>query len=419
MWARLGRLGRLHVGAIAAVPCALSLSYIRPCEMETKPAPAKPGRAAAIYLSMGPSGAGKDTLLLGAREAFAKAGDDRVQFLQRDITRSADLTTDLEANVSPEEFKRKESAGEYALSWHAHKTCYGITTASLEAGLAAEKRLVLNVSRTVVDKVLKEYKEKRGVEVYCIALNATDATLKKRLLARGRETPTEVDERVRRARMGDPYGEHVITVFNEATIEEGIDLTQKALTGSLKYSLWLVPQDAEWGTAAKTIIKDLSSEHNMHSFPPHITIGKSFVTNQEDACERARRAADSLNPVVIQPTTTSTSSAFFRAAVFKLKLTKELEAAHSAVLKATQPDGFDIAADYRPHVSFLYGVHDNDVLSRAEAKLRRKAGMTGLTDEFTAQDLVLVMTSGAAYQCWTEVARYPLRWGNPVCALKI
>jgi ribose 1,5-bisphosphokinase PhnN len=37
----------------------------------------------ALYLSSGPSGAGKDTLLLGAREFFAKEGDASVQFLKR------------------------------------------------------------------------------------------------------------------------------------------------------------------------------------------------------------------------------------------------------------------------------------------------------------------------------------------------
>ena len=75
------------------------------------PPRAPPG--AAIYMTMGPSGAGKDTLLLGARarlaaEAAAAAhpgGGNRdeeeeerqsVVFVKRHITRDASLCTDLE-----------------------------------------------------------------------------------------------------------------------------------------------------------------------------------------------------------------------------------------------------------------------------------------------------------------------------------
>lgn len=42
----------------------------------------------ALYLSSGPSGAGKDTLLLGAREHFNMEGDTSVQFLKRCVNES-------------------------------------------------------------------------------------------------------------------------------------------------------------------------------------------------------------------------------------------------------------------------------------------------------------------------------------------
>ena len=61
----------------------------------------------AIYLAMGPSGAGKDTLLLGARAALSN--DPRVHFISRRLTRSADRTTDIEISVTPEEFARAEA----------------------------------------------------------------------------------------------------------------------------------------------------------------------------------------------------------------------------------------------------------------------------------------------------------------------
>ena len=83
------------------------------------------------------SGAGKDTLLLGAREELTEA--DGVEFLRRHITRDASKVTELEVAVSPEDFAARKSAGDYALTWHAHGTDYGILAADLERGLGAKK----------------------------------------------------------------------------------------------------------------------------------------------------------------------------------------------------------------------------------------------------------------------------------------
>lgn len=59
-----------------------------------------------IFLVGGPSGAGKDALLAGARERA-----DDVAFVIRDVTRAADQCSDLERSVSPDEFAN----GDYAL----------------------------------------------------------------------------------------------------------------------------------------------------------------------------------------------------------------------------------------------------------------------------------------------------------------
>merc|ERR1712194_453531 len=107
----------------------------------------------AIYLAMGPSGAGKDTLLLGAREALS--GNDSVKFVKRHITRPADKVTDVEVPVTVEYFDRQQELKNYVFSWEAHGTKYGIPRSDLEDGLRLGQRLVLNVSRTIVDEVLE------------------------------------------------------------------------------------------------------------------------------------------------------------------------------------------------------------------------------------------------------------------------
>ncbi len=185
---------------------------------------------AAIYLAMGPSGAGKDTLLLRARQSLAFTQDTTVAFVARDITRSAESVTDIERSVTAEEFDAASAAGSYALEWAAHGTRYAIPAEALERGIELGQRLVLNVSRTVVDSVLHTYGPAgRGLEVYCLNITASVEALRARLLARGREPPEEVDSRIARAKALEPSGEHVLNIVNEGTIAEGVGGVLRAL----------------------------------------------------------------------------------------------------------------------------------------------------------------------------------------------
>ena len=186
------------------------------------------GPRPAIYMTGGPSGAGKDTLLLGAREALTtKPGGAAVEFLKREITRDPSKTTDLEIPVSVAEFEAHAAAGQYALDWAAHSTQYAIPEHELECALADGKRCVLNVSRTVVKQVLDTYSAR--ADVYFLNITASAAVLQSRLEARGRESKKEIAKRVARAKQDEPVGEHVIQILNERTVPEGIDAVIAAL----------------------------------------------------------------------------------------------------------------------------------------------------------------------------------------------
>ena len=85
------------------------------------------GNGAAIYMTGGPSGAGKDTLLLGAREALSEStggvnSSHSVEFVKREITRDSSKCTDLEVSISVSEWEQRKAAGLYALAWEAHGT---------------------------------------------------------------------------------------------------------------------------------------------------------------------------------------------------------------------------------------------------------------------------------------------------------
>ena len=192
------------------------------------------GSRAAIYLSMGPSGAGKDTLLMGARQKLEDEHESapdapRVAFLRRLVTREPHQCTDLEISVSEREFQESADADMYALSWWAHGTSYAIARDELERGLADRKRLVLNVSRTVVDRVIKEYSVGRGVDVFCLHITCSDPTLISRLMARGREPLEQIHARLERARRLVPSGPHVLTIYNESSVDDGVRRVLHAL----------------------------------------------------------------------------------------------------------------------------------------------------------------------------------------------
>lgn len=374
----------------------------------------------AIYMTTGPSGAGKDTLLLHARAKLKQDGDVSVEFVKRAITRDADKVTDLEIPVTLEEFQIASARGDYAIEYFANHTHYAIPRAALEAGIASKKRLVLNVSRTVIDKVLEEYGEQRGVEVYCLNITASEKELKRRLLSRGRESAEEIEERIIRAKLLEPRGSHVINIVNEASKEEGRDLVTNALTGKMKYSLWLVPsQQSLFHVVASKEIENLAISHGMQPFAPHITIGKSFIATQSEAVQLAQAAARAVGaPVQATPLDVSVStSAFFRAAVLEIKPTDEIRDAYAIIRYTTPADAdkpfHEIAEDtrtnYAPHVSFLYGRHDTETLKTVQELVRHSvASSPCLSSGFLGEELVLMMTTGGAYHCWTEVARFSL-----------
>ena len=88
-----------------------------------QPAAIGPGR---LVLVVGPSGAGKDTLI-GLAQA-ACAGDHTIIFLRRVVTREASASEDNQ-QISPEAFRQACARGDFAMHWEAHGHGYGLPRA--------------------------------------------------------------------------------------------------------------------------------------------------------------------------------------------------------------------------------------------------------------------------------------------------
>ncbi len=165
-----------------------------------------------LVLVVGPSGAGKDSLLDGARAALR--GDARFRFVRRVITRTADAGGEAHEPATEAEFLSRRAAGGFALDWQAHGLRYAIP-ADIADDLTAGRIVIANVSRAVIEAA------RRRFPVRVIEITAPGDVLARRLAARGRESATDIAERVAR-NVPVPPGPDVETVLNDSSLEQGI-----------------------------------------------------------------------------------------------------------------------------------------------------------------------------------------------------
>lgn len=163
-----------------------------------------------LVLVVGPSGAGKDTLIAAARAHFA--GSDGVLFCQRFITRT-DKTGEDHLPVTEEQFAALAGEGGFFLAWRAHGLSYGIG-AEVQQQLRSGSTVVANVSRAVIDEA-----RSRWPRTHVIQVTASTEVLRVRLAARGRETAEAIDSRLKRAaELMLPVADWVSDVDNSADL---------------------------------------------------------------------------------------------------------------------------------------------------------------------------------------------------------
>lgn len=150
--------------------------------------------ATLIYL-VGPSGSGKDSLLLAARQQLG--ADARVAFCHRYITRPSD-TRPSDASgenhvcLSESEFLARQRAGLLALHWQSHGLHYGIGI-EIDQWLALGVSPVINGSRQYLATAQARYPQ-----LQCVEVAVSEPILRQRLLARNREPVADIDARLAR-----------------------------------------------------------------------------------------------------------------------------------------------------------------------------------------------------------------------------
>jgi ribose 1,5-bisphosphokinase len=165
-----------------------------------------PGR---LILVVGPSGAGKDTLIGFARAACAD--DPHIVFPRRVVTREASTFEDNE-QVSFEAFRQARARGDFAVHWEAHGHGYALSRA-IDDELRAGRAVVANVSRTVIDAVRRAY-----ADVVVVSITAPPEILKQRLAMRARSSDGQLADRLNRA-VDDDAAAPDVTITNVGSAE--------------------------------------------------------------------------------------------------------------------------------------------------------------------------------------------------------
>ncbi|MDQ0348266.1 phosphonate metabolism protein/1,5-bisphosphokinase (PRPP-forming) PhnN [Ancylobacter vacuolatus] len=172
-----------------------------------------------LVLVVGPSGAGKDTLLAYARDRLVGRAD--ISFARRRITRPTDATED-HVSVDAAAFAQGLAQGRFPLHWQANGLSYALGE-EVAQDISAGRIVVANGSRAAVGEA-----RARFARVKLVHVTAPTEILAARIAARGRESAEDVLARLKREPPLDAPPD--LTVLNVGAVETA----GEALAGFLR-----------------------------------------------------------------------------------------------------------------------------------------------------------------------------------------
>ncbi|MNZ25570.1 Ribose 1,5-bisphosphate phosphokinase PhnN [compost metagenome] len=179
-----------------------------------------------LYL-MGASGVGKDSLLRALRER-----EPGWPVAHRYITRSSDPSENC-VSLSAAEFAWRREAGLFSLHWQAHGLDYGIGR-EVEGWLGRSELVICNGSRQHLPQARRHF----GARLLPLLVEVDAATLRQRLLQRGRESAEQIETRLARL-AGEPLDAGLLRHDNSGALGESAERLHRRLRG------WLAEARAE------------------------------------------------------------------------------------------------------------------------------------------------------------------------------
>ena len=144
-----------------------------------------------LVVVVGPSGAGKDSILNAAKTHFEQ--NTRVEFVRRIITRECDPATEIHDSVTEQQFIEQQGQGKFAVCWQANGLHYGLP-AAIHHKIDQGQLLIANGSRAAIDDIRSKFDKLTVVHII-----ANVDALAKRLERRNRESREQIKNRLQRS----------------------------------------------------------------------------------------------------------------------------------------------------------------------------------------------------------------------------
>jgi ribose 1,5-bisphosphokinase len=164
-----------------------------------------------IYL-MGPSCSGKDSILRGL-SPFLKG---KAVILRRFVTRPGRNPCEKHFPIKEDLFILLKESGFFSLDWQSHGLRYGLGP---ELGTLLEGGFLVlaNGSRTYLGQA-----QKRIPSLIPVLIRVSPELLASRLMARGRESGEDLEERLRGADLFSPSMEGILEIDNSGSLDKAV-----------------------------------------------------------------------------------------------------------------------------------------------------------------------------------------------------
>lgn len=186
--------------------------------------------AARLIYTLGPSGAGKDSLLTWLKDRLPPQAP--VHFARRVVDRVAGAQGEQHESVTPQQFEQLRDAHAFALHWKANGHQYGIRHVEL-ATQPNPHWVLVNGSRAYLPQALALFPT-----LAVLHITASAEVLRTRLVARQRENTAAIEARVQRSiDWQAPAGCHLLQIRNDTTLDAAGQQLLQALAGLPGWSM--------------------------------------------------------------------------------------------------------------------------------------------------------------------------------------
>ena len=181
-----------------------------------------------LFLVVGNSGSGKDSIISGALERYPRDLKE-IKLARRYITRPPSEFED-NYSITIDEYKAMEVQGKFALKWKIYGLNYGVPI-EIDEWLNKGHFVIVNVSRMIINEARETYENLKVVFIE-VPLEITI----KRIKDRGRESGQLLQERMQRAEKNQKFPGADFVVNNSGELETAIDQFLSCLINCAKNS---------------------------------------------------------------------------------------------------------------------------------------------------------------------------------------